>query len=132
MSKSKKFLVKILIFTVLLWLKMHSVYCNAAAYIDHLSTIGNTTYCTQIKINLTLLQYRTTVVGAETVFLALQLQPQKSRILKIWVVTLLNSKLVPNFLKVGSVGRGQPYNHFFLLIIEETSMEWHSSHVVVH
>ncbi len=43
-----------------------------------LSTTGNATYiCTQVnKINLTLLQYRTAVVGAETLFRALQ--PQRS------------------------------------------------------
>ncbi len=36
----------------------------------------NATHCSKVKINLTLLQYRIAVVGAETAFRALQ--PQRS------------------------------------------------------
>ena len=52
------------------------VYCNAAALAMHRLLIYCTsTQCTapQVKINLTLLQYRAAVVGAETEIQALQL-----------------------------------------------------------
>ncbi len=52
------------------------VYCNAAAVpMYRLLIYRRSTQCTapQVKINLTLLQYRTAVVGVETAIRALQL-----------------------------------------------------------
>ncbi len=54
------------------------VCCNAAAVqcIDYLSAAATQRTAPQVTINLTLLQYRNAVVGAETAFQALQ--PQRS------------------------------------------------------
>ncbi len=52
------------------------VYCNAAAVPMYRLLIYRRSTQRKVKINLTLLQYRIAVVGAETAFRALQ--PQRS------------------------------------------------------
>ncbi len=46
--------------------------CSTDVSITYLPQL-NATHCSKVKINLTLLQYRNAVVGAETAFRALQL-----------------------------------------------------------
>ncbi len=51
--------------------------CSTDVSITYLPQV-NATHCSKVKINLTLLQYRIAVVGAETAFRALQ--PQRSQL----------------------------------------------------